>query len=63
MAGGCCARQYAKDQGTPQASWDMFVALDTCVFCTTCKDLCKPDYDVDGYCGVIAAGGESMCPP
>lgn len=45
------------------AAWDLFYALDTCVFCMTCKDLCEPDLDPGDYCAVIAPGGESMCPP
>lgn len=64
--GGCCSVKCWKDEAAPEASWTLFKALDGCVYCTTCKQLCStPEsvpVDATGYCNNIMNDGK-MCPP
>jgi hypothetical protein len=63
--GGCCSVKCWKDGGAAEASWNLFKALDGCVYCTTCKDLCSgpaaAPTDATGYCGNINNNGAN-CP-
>jgi len=59
--GGCCGLQCFKDNNASQASIDLFKAVDSCVYCQTCKSLCGKE--AADYCAVFQPGGESVCPP
>jgi hypothetical protein len=63
--GGCCSVKCWKDEAAPEASWNLFKALDGCVYCTTCKQLCSipgETIDATGYCNNIMNNGQN-CPP
>lgn len=63
--GGCCSVKCWKDGGAAQPSWDLFKALDGCIYCTTCKQLCSmpgDTVDATGYCNNITNDGAN-CPP
>ena len=57
--GACALLAYVMTNNVPQAAVDLYKALDNCVTCTTCKDLCTPGST--DYCANIANNG-SMCP-
>lgn len=58
--GGCCTLKCAQDLATPQAALNKFKALDSCVFCQTCKTICMSD-GAPEYCAVVEAANPN-CP-
>ncbi|MDI1443872.1 hypothetical protein [Polyangium sp. 6x1] len=58
--GGCCTLKCAQDLQTPQAALNKFKALDSCVFCQTCKTICGSD-GAPEYCAVVEAANPN-CP-
>ncbi|UQA58017.1 hypothetical protein [Polyangium aurulentum] len=56
--GGCCTLKCFQDTNAPQASIDLFKAMDSCVYCQTCKALCGKD--AADYCAVFQPG--ATCP-
>jgi hypothetical protein len=58
--GGCCTLKCAQDLATPQASLTKFKALDSCVFCQTCKTICMSD-GAPEYCAVVESANP-QCP-
>ncbi|MDC3960105.1 hypothetical protein [Polyangium jinanense] len=58
--GGCCTIKCAQDLATPQAALNKFEALDSCVFCQTCKTICMSD-GAPEYCAVVEAANPN-CP-
>jgi len=57
--GGCCTIKCAQTLNTPAASLAKFKALDSCVFCQTCKTICAPE--AGDYCGVVESANPN-CP-
>ncbi|MDI1437524.1 hypothetical protein [Polyangium sorediatum] len=58
--GGCCTLKCAEDLGTPAGALQKFKALDSCVFCQTCKTICMSD-GAPEYCAVVEAANPN-CP-
>ncbi|MRG93495.1 hypothetical protein [Polyangium spumosum] len=58
--GGCCTIKCAEDLATPAAALQKFQALDSCVFCQTCKTICG-DSGAPEYCAVVEAANPN-CP-
>ena len=58
--GGCCTIKCAQDLATPAAALQKFEALDSCVFCQTCKTICM-DSGAPEYCAVVEAANPN-CP-
>ncbi|MDI1484391.1 hypothetical protein [Polyangium sp. y55x31] len=58
--GGCCTIKCGQDLNTPAAALQKFKALDSCVFCQTCKTICMSD-GAPEYCAVVEAANPN-CP-
>lgn len=61
QAGACCTVQCFKDNNASQATIDLYLAMDGCVYCDTCKaPLCD---NTNEYCAVFKPGGDAVCAP
>jgi hypothetical protein len=58
-AGGCCTLDCYTATMAPQSAIDLYEAMDGCVYCTVCKDLCM----TTDYCAVFEPGGDMVCNP
>jgi hypothetical protein len=60
-SGGCCTLNCATKLATPQASKDLYLAVDKCIYCDTCTTICEFDaVSASGYCKSIS--GTTPCP-
>jgi len=59
-----CVALYLQDQPGDSSSVERYYALDSCVYCRTCMNLCTNEtVSAADYCGVICAESGSNCPP